>query len=105
MAAGDEFPIVGVGASAGGVEAMEGFFRDMASDIGMAFVVVTHMPRSHTTALSEIIGRYTKLAVANAQDRERIWTPCEPCRACRSLPPTSTMPRWPSRGVAAIRMP
>jgi two-component system CheB/CheR fusion protein len=72
VAAGDEFPIVGLGASAGGVEAMEGFFRDMADDIGMAFVVVTHMPRSHTTALSEIIGRYTRLPVSNAQDRERI---------------------------------
>jgi two-component system CheB/CheR fusion protein len=61
------FPIVGVGASAGGVEALEGFFRNMPFDTGMAFVLVTHMPRGHESALPEIIGRFTEMPVSNAQ--------------------------------------
>jgi two-component system CheB/CheR fusion protein len=38
---GPSFSIVGLGASAGGLEALEGFFRGMPSDSGMAFVVIT----------------------------------------------------------------
>src|SRR5262245_61786784 len=38
------FPIVGIGASAGGLEALEEFFERMPADPGMAFVVVTHQP-------------------------------------------------------------
>src|SRR5690242_17871010 len=60
--------VVGIGASAGGVEALEGFFRDMPSDTGMAFVVVTHMPRGHSTALADIIGRHTDMPVGNIND-------------------------------------
>ena len=42
------FPIVGVGASAGGLEALEELFSDMPTDTGMAFVVVTHQHPGHT---------------------------------------------------------
>ena len=72
MATDQPFPIVGVGASAGGVEALEGFFRDMPSDTGMAFVLVTHMPRGHNTALSEIVGRFTDMPVANVRHNETV---------------------------------
>src|SRR5262245_66061001 len=65
VAADQSFPVVGVGASAGGVEALEGFFRPMPADTGMAFVVVTHMPSGHTTTLPEILARYTDMAVSN----------------------------------------
>jgi len=67
-----EFPIVGIGASAGGVEALEGLFRAMAEDTGMAFVLVTHMPRGHTTTLPEIIGRYTEMTARNVRHDETI---------------------------------
>jgi two-component system, chemotaxis family, CheB/CheR fusion protein len=66
------FPIVGVGASAGGVEALEGFFRGMPPQPGMAFVVVTHMPRGYETTLPEILGRYTEMPVTNAHKDEAI---------------------------------
>jgi two-component system CheB/CheR fusion protein len=66
------FPIVGIGASAGGVEALEGFFRGMPSRPGMAFVVVTHMPRGYETTLPEILSRYTEMPVTNVHNGEVI---------------------------------
>ena len=60
---GSAFPIVGVGASAGGVEALEGFFKGMPEDPGVAIVVVTHLNPEHESLLHEIIARYTKLTV------------------------------------------
>ena len=50
-------PIVGIGASAGGVEALEALFRAMPADNGMGFVVVTHLPPDRDSLLAEIIGR------------------------------------------------
>ena len=66
------FPIVGIGASAGGVEALEGFFRGMPPQPGMAFVVVTHMPRGYETTLPEILSRYTEMPVTNVHADEAI---------------------------------
>ncbi|MDB5615409.1 MAG: chemotaxis protein CheR [Devosia sp.] len=65
------FPIVGIGASAGGVPAMEGFFKGVAPDTGMAFVVVTHLSPDRESLLHEVIGRYTSMPVLIAeQDTE-----------------------------------
>ncbi|MGH7074070.1 MAG: chemotaxis protein CheB, partial [Stellaceae bacterium] len=57
------FPIVGIGASAGGVEALEQFFTTMPAENGMAFVVVTHLDPHHESRLPEIIGRRTTMPV------------------------------------------
>ena len=54
LAADHSFPVVGVGASAGGVEAFEGLFRGLPPDTGMSFVLVTHMPRGHATTLLQL---------------------------------------------------
>lgn len=62
------FPIVGVGASAGGIAALEGFFRGIPADSGMAFVVVTHLNPERESALPEILSRYTPMRVAVATD-------------------------------------
>ena len=62
------FPTVGIGASAGGIEALEGFFRGVPNDPGLAFVVVTHLSPDRESALHEIIGRYTNLGVHIATD-------------------------------------
>src|SRR5262249_48536802 len=56
----------------GGVEALEGLFRGLPSDTGMAFVLVTHMPRGHTTTLPEIVSRFTEMPVTNAFDKATI---------------------------------
>jgi two-component system CheB/CheR fusion protein len=64
------FPIVGIGASAGGVSAFEAFFSTMPTDKtpGMAFVLVQHLSRDHKSILSELIRRYTKMQVFEVED-------------------------------------
>jgi hypothetical protein len=64
----DRFPIVGIGASAGGLEALEAFFTPMPSDSGMAFVVLTHHPPQHVSLLPELLGRWTTMPVLQASD-------------------------------------
>jgi two-component system, chemotaxis family, CheB/CheR fusion protein len=65
-------PIVGIGASAGGVEALEAFFRAMPADNGMGFVVVTHLPPDRDSLLAEIIGRASRMPVVNARDDQPV---------------------------------
>jgi two-component system, chemotaxis family, CheB/CheR fusion protein len=65
-------PIVGIGASAGGVEALGAFFRAMPLGNGMAFVVVTHLAPDRESILAEILGRATQMPVVDARDGEEI---------------------------------
>ena len=62
------FPIVGIGASAGGLEALDGLFSPMPNDTGMAFVVITHQHPGHTSLLPELLGKITNLKVHQAAD-------------------------------------
>ena len=62
------FPIVGVGASAGGVEALEGFFGGMPAKPGLALVIITHLSPERESKLHEVIARYTELPVHVAED-------------------------------------
>jgi two-component system, chemotaxis family, CheB/CheR fusion protein len=64
--ADDSFFIVGVGASAGGVEALEHLFASMPDQLEAAFVVITHLSAHRESLLAEIIGRRTKMPVVNA---------------------------------------
>jgi two-component system CheB/CheR fusion protein len=72
------FPIVGIGASAGGLSAFEAFFSSMhaAVDTGMAFVLVQHLAPDHKSILSEIIQRYTSMQVFEAQDGMKVQPNC-----------------------------
>jgi two-component system CheB/CheR fusion protein len=72
MTTADEFPIVGIGASAGGLQALELFFRNMPADTGLGFIVVTHLPRDRESVLCEILQRYTPMRVAVAVDGQAI---------------------------------
>jgi len=63
MMPANNFPVVGVGASAGAVEALEGFFRGMPQAPGLAFVIVTHLSPDRESLLPEIIARFTSLPV------------------------------------------
>jgi two-component system CheB/CheR fusion protein len=67
-----KLPIVGIGASAGGLEAFEAFFRACPADSGMAFVLVPHLDPGHVSLLTEIIQRCTSMAVIEALDQMRI---------------------------------
>jgi two-component system CheB/CheR fusion protein len=63
------FPIVGIGASAGGLSAFEAFFSAMPEeDPGMAFVLVQHLARDHKSILSELVQRYTRMQVFEVED-------------------------------------
>jgi two-component system CheB/CheR fusion protein len=66
------FPIVGIGASAGGLEALQELFVNMPSDSGMAFVLVPHLDPSHASLLPELLKKYTRMSIFEAQDNMRI---------------------------------
>jgi len=63
-----DFPIVGIGASAGGLEALQQFFENMPNDNGMAFVVVQHLDPTHTGMMPELLQRITAMKVFQASD-------------------------------------
>src|SRR5215510_8923343 len=60
-------PIVGVGASAGGLQAFEKFFSHVSPQSGLAFVVIQHLGPRHTSILRELIARRTQMPVLDAQ--------------------------------------
>ena len=64
------FPIIGIGASAGGLAAFEAFFSGMPKDIepGMAFVLVQHLAPDHKSILTDLIRRYTRMQVFEVED-------------------------------------
>jgi len=64
------FPVVGLGASAGGLGAFEAFFSGMPADVdpGMAFVLVQHLAPDHESILTELIRRYTRMQVFEVED-------------------------------------
>ena len=64
--------IVGIGASAGGLEAFKSFFAKMPADSGMAFVLVQHLAPQHSSLLTELIARSTAMPVVEATDSEQV---------------------------------
>ena len=65
---GRSFPVVGIGASAGGLEAFEKFFTNTPPDTGMAFVLVQHLDPNHDSMLVDLIRRYTRMTVLQVTD-------------------------------------
>jgi two-component system, chemotaxis family, CheB/CheR fusion protein len=72
------FPIVGIGASAGGLGAFEAFFSGMPADAdpGMAFVLVQHLAPDHKSILSELIRRSTRMQVFEVEDGMEVAPNC-----------------------------
>ena len=62
------FPVVGIGASAGGLEAFESFFDAMPSDSGIAFVVVAHLDPTHISLLPELLQKHTEMQIFQVED-------------------------------------
>ena len=60
--------IVGMGGSAGALEAFEQFFNNMPAENGLAFVLVTHMDPTHKGMMPELLGRCTEMAVVQVED-------------------------------------
>src|SRR5881394_1527793 len=97
------FPVVCIGASAGGLEAFTQLLAGLPTDTGMAFVLVSHLSPSHASHLAEILSRATRMPVEEVKDEPRV----QPNRVY-VIPPDRSMviadgslkllPRRPSRG-------
>jgi two-component system CheB/CheR fusion protein len=82
----DSFPVVGIGASAGGLEAFKELLAHLPEKAGMAYVLVPHLDPAHHSVLTEILSHCTKIPVAEVIDRmpvegDRIYV----------IPPNKTM--------------
>src|SRR5690349_24388866 len=62
------FPVVGIGASAGGLEAITEFVSAMRPDSGMAFVFVQHLPPDHESLMADILSRKTVMLVQQVEE-------------------------------------
>ena len=70
------FPIVGIGASAGGLEALELFLGKVPERSGMAFVIVQHLDPTHKGIMAELLQRTTAMQVVQVKDRTRVQPDC-----------------------------
>ena len=66
------FPVVGLGASAGGLEALRSFFNAVAVNSGMAFIVVVHMAPKQPSLMPELLQKVTPLPVSVAKDGQTL---------------------------------
>jgi chemotaxis methyl-accepting protein methylase/signal transduction histidine kinase/chemotaxis response regulator CheB len=66
------FPVVGVGASAGGLEAFTQLLGELPSDTGMAFVLIQHLDPTHASFLADALAKSTRMTVTQAGDGERV---------------------------------
>lgn len=58
---GNSLYVVGIGSSAGGLDALEQFFTTMQPDCGMAFIVISHLSPDHVSVMPALIGRFTRM--------------------------------------------
>lgn len=69
-------PVIGIGSSAGGLEALEQFFTGISETSGAAFVVIQHLDPNQLCMLPEILGRFTSMKTIQAGDGEKITPNC-----------------------------
>jgi hypothetical protein len=65
-------PICGIGASAGGIEALREFFGVLPPDLGLAYVVVVHLAPHHESELAPILARRTRMDVVSVDDNKKL---------------------------------
>ena len=71
-----DLPVVGLGASAGGLEALKVFFQSMPADSGLAFVVVQHLDPVHQSRMTELLSGYTDMGVFEIKHRMQVVPNC-----------------------------
>jgi two-component system CheB/CheR fusion protein len=71
-----DFPVVGIGASAGGLEALEAFFHNTAVKSGMAYIVIQHLDPNRVGILPELLQRVTKIKITEALDETPVMPDC-----------------------------
>lgn len=65
------FPIVGIGASAGGLEAIEGFLSGIPAGVDIAFVIIQHLAPEHKSMMAPLLEKHTALEVVEIKDGTR----------------------------------
>lgn len=70
------FPIVGIGASAGGLEALEQFLSHVPDQCGLAFVIIQHLDPTHKGIMPELLQRTTAMEVFQVKDRMKVRQNC-----------------------------
>jgi two-component system CheB/CheR fusion protein len=70
------FPIVAIGASAGGVEAISKFLESVSPDLGIAYVIIQHLSPTHNSILPEILERKTIMPVYQVTNGMEVQTDC-----------------------------
>jgi two-component system CheB/CheR fusion protein len=68
MTSGERFPVIGMGASAGGLDAFEKFFKNMPWDPGAAFILISHLSPDQKSLMPDILQKYTKMKVYQIED-------------------------------------
>ncbi len=71
-------PVCGIGASAGGIEALTEFFGALPTDLGLAYVVVVHLAPDHKSELPAILARRTRMPVVQQADAQPVHVGLEP---------------------------
>ncbi|MCG6859915.1 MAG: PAS domain S-box protein [Chromatiaceae bacterium] len=71
-----DFPVVAIGASAGGLDAFKQFFSAMPADSGMAFVLIQHLDPTHESLMADLLSRYTRMKVMQVEDRMPVRSDC-----------------------------
>src|SRR5690349_15406942 len=69
---GRGFPIVAIGASAGGLQAFQALLQNLPNDAGMAYVLIQHLEPGHTSHLPELLSRATDMPVTTLVDGQRL---------------------------------
>ena len=82
------FPVVGIGASAGGLEAIEQFLGNVPENSGRAYIVVQHLDPTHKGMLPELLQRISKMKVSQVKDRMVVRP-----NSVYVIPPNKTMMR------------
>ena len=72
----ETFPIVGIGASAGGLEALEQFFDHTPEQSGMCFIIVQHLSPDFKSLMDELLRRRTRIPVVRVEDGVRVQPNC-----------------------------
>ncbi len=80
------FPIVGIGASAGGLDAFEQFLLNVPANTGMAYIIIQHLDPTQKGMLPELLQRITKMKVCQVKDRMEVKPDC-----VYVIPPNASM--------------
>jgi len=80
------FPVVGIGASAGGLEALRNLFRGMPRDTGVAFVLVQPLDPPHQSLMADLLAKYAEIPVVQVTEGMRV-----ECNRIHVIPPNTAL--------------